>query len=40
MKVPVRITVNRRLYERDVEPRLLLGHFIRRALTTAAERVK
>ena len=29
MKVPVRITVNGRLYEREVEPRLLLVHFIR-----------
>ena len=29
MKVPVSITVNGRLYERDVEPRLLLVHFIR-----------
>ena len=29
MKVPVRITVNGRLYEREVEPRLLLVHLIR-----------
>ena len=29
MRVPVRITVNGRAYERDVEPRLLLVHFIR-----------
>ncbi len=29
MKVPVRITVNGRLFEREVEPRLLLVHFIR-----------
>ena len=29
MKAPVRITVNGRLYEREVEPRLLLVHFIR-----------
>ena len=29
MKVPVSITVNGRLYEREVEPRLLLVHFIR-----------
>ena len=29
MKVPVRITVNGRLVEREVEPRLLLVHFIR-----------
>ena len=29
MKVPVSITVNGRRYERDVEPRLLLVHFIR-----------
>ena len=29
MKVPVKITINGRRYERDVEPRLLLVHFIR-----------
>ena len=29
MKVPVSITVNGRLYQREVEPRLLLVHFIR-----------
>ena len=29
MKVPVRITVNGRLYEHEVEPRLLLAHFLR-----------
>ena len=29
MRVPVSITVNGRLYEREVEPRLLLVHFIR-----------
>ena len=29
MTVPVRVTVNGRLYERAVEPRLLLVHFIR-----------
>lgn len=29
MNVPVNITVNGRLYTRDVEPRLLLVHFIR-----------
>jgi len=29
VKVPVGITINGRLYERDVEPRLLLVHFIR-----------
>ena len=29
MKVPVSITVNGRAYQRDVEPRLLLVHFIR-----------
>ena len=29
MKVPVNITVNGRRYQRDVEPRLLLVHFIR-----------
>ena len=29
MRVPVNITVNGRRYEREVEPRLLLVHFIR-----------
>ncbi len=29
MRVPVRITINGRRYDRDVEPRLLLVHFIR-----------
>ena len=29
MKVPVRIVVNGRRYDREVEPRLLLVHFIR-----------
>ena len=29
MKLPVRIIVNGRTFERDVEPRLLLVHFIR-----------
>ena len=29
MTLPVRITVNGRLFERDVEPRLLLVHFLR-----------
>ena len=29
MKVPVNITVNRRTYQREVEARLLLVHFIR-----------
>ena len=29
MKQTIRITVNGRLYEEDVEPRLLLSHFLR-----------
>ena len=29
MRVPVSVTVNGRLYKREVEPRLLLVHFIR-----------
>ena len=29
MEIPISVTVNGRLYERDVEPRLLLVHFIR-----------
>ena len=28
MKVPISITINGRRYQRDVEPRLLLVHFI------------
>ncbi len=31
MKVPVAITVNGRAYERELEPRLLLVHFLREA---------
>ncbi|HWO41409.1 MAG TPA: 2Fe-2S iron-sulfur cluster-binding protein, partial [Candidatus Eisenbacteria bacterium] len=29
MKQTVRVTINGRLYEEDVEPRLLLSHFLR-----------
>ena len=29
MKIPISITINGRLFEREVEPRLLLVHFIR-----------
>src|SRR5919112_3412366 len=29
VKLPVRITLNGRVFERDIEPRLLLVHFIR-----------
>ena len=29
MKIPVSITINGRRYEREVEPRQLLVHFIR-----------
>jgi carbon-monoxide dehydrogenase small subunit len=29
MKLPIRLTVNGRLYEREVEPRLLLVHLLR-----------
>ena len=32
MKQTVRVTVNGRIYEEDVEPRLLLSHFIREKL--------
>ena len=32
MKLPVKITVNGRVYEREVEPRLLLVHFLRDVL--------
>ena len=33
MKIPISVTVNGRLYARDVEPRLLLVHFIRDGAT-------
>jgi len=29
MKVTIRVTINGRLYEEDVEPRILLSHFLR-----------
>ncbi|MGH7794461.1 MAG: (2Fe-2S)-binding protein [Candidatus Binatia bacterium] len=29
MKQPIRVTINGRLYEEDVEPRILLSHFLR-----------
>jgi aerobic-type carbon monoxide dehydrogenase small subunit (CoxS/CutS family) len=29
MKQTIRVTINGRLYEEDVEPRLLLSHFLR-----------
>ena len=29
MQIPISVTINGRLYEREVEPRLLLVHFIR-----------
>jgi len=29
MKQRIRVTINRRLYEEDVEPRILLSHFLR-----------
>jgi carbon-monoxide dehydrogenase small subunit len=29
MKQPIRVTINGRVYEEDVEPRLLLSHFLR-----------
>ena len=32
MKQTIRVTVNGRLYEEDVEPRLLLSHFLRETL--------
>ena len=32
MKIPIRITVNGRLHEREVEPRLLLVHLLRDVL--------
>jgi aerobic carbon-monoxide dehydrogenase small subunit len=32
VKLPVTITINGRLFEREVEPRLLLAHFLRETL--------
>ncbi|HEY7321898.1 MAG TPA: (2Fe-2S)-binding protein [Candidatus Binatia bacterium] len=32
MKQTIRLTINGRLYEEDVEPRLLLSHFLREAI--------
>ena len=32
MKQTIRVTINGRLYEEDVEPRLLLSHFIRETI--------
>ena len=32
MKQTIRVTINGRLYEEDVEPRLLLSHFLRETL--------
>ena len=39
MKLPVRITVNGRVFERDVEPRLLLVHFLRDAAALTGTKV-
>ena len=40
MKCSVTITVNGRPYHQEVEPRLLLVHFLRAAITTAVERAR
>ena len=32
MKTTIRVTVNGRLYEEDVEPRILLSHFLRETI--------
>ena len=39
MKIPVSITINGRQYDRDVEPRLLLVHFIRDVLGLTGTKV-
>ncbi len=39
MKIPVSITINGRRYDRDVEPRLLLVHFIRDVLGLTGTKV-
>ena len=39
MKLPVRITVNGRLFEREVEPRLLLVHFLREVAALTGTKV-
>jgi len=32
MKQPIRVTINGRLYEEEVEPRILLAHFLRETI--------
>ncbi len=39
MKIPVSVTINGRQYDRDVEPRLLLVHFIRDVLGLTGTKV-
>ncbi len=39
MRIPVSITINGRRYDRDVEPRLLLVHFIRDTLGLTGTKV-
>jgi carbon-monoxide dehydrogenase small subunit len=39
VKLPVRITVNGRMFEREVEPRLLLVHFLREVAALTGTKV-
>ena len=39
MTIPVKITVNGRAYERSVEPRLLLAHFLRETIGLTGTKV-
>jgi aerobic-type carbon monoxide dehydrogenase small subunit (CoxS/CutS family) len=38
MKKTIRVTVNGRLYEEDVEPRILLSHFLRETIGLTGSR--
>jgi len=39
MKQTIRVAVNGRLYEEDVEPRLLLSHFLRETIGLTGTRL-
>ena len=39
MKYSIRVTINGRLYEEDVEPRLLLSHFLRENIGLTGTRI-
>ena len=39
MTIPIKMTVNGRVYQRDVEPRLLLAHFLRETIGLTGTKV-